>query len=36
VVVKVFEGYTDSGAVHLYEEKRIGPHRLRKLSLFRT
>src|SRR6202521_336519 len=36
VVVKVFEGYTDSSAVHLYEEKRIGPHRLRKLSAFRT
>src|SRR5580704_8459949 len=34
VLSKVLKGYTDSSAVHLYEEKRIGPHRLRKLSAF--
>ena len=34
VLVKVFEGYTDSSAVHLYEEKRIGPHRCGSLAYF--
>ena len=32
VVFKVFEGCTESSALHLYEEKRIGPHRCGSLA----